>query len=298
MVREMKRADVQRVRSFNRLVAERIGALSDEFLGRGRPMGESRTLWEIGSGGAEVRELRVRLGLDSGYASRVLRSLSRQGLIRIAASTSDRRVRCARLTAAGRAERADLDRRSDEVAWSCLEPLPPKLRVKLVATMAEVERLLRASLVRVAAEDPTSPAARWCIRHYFSELDARFRTGFDPARSISADGRELMAPTGALLVARVRQQPIGCGALKFHRGAPAELKRMWVAPEYRGLGLGRRLLLELERHARRAGARAVRLETNRALKEAIQLYRRSGYREVTAFNDEPYAHHWFEKRLR
>ena len=82
------------------------------------------------------------------------------------------------------------------------------------------------------------------------------------------------------------------------RGAPAELKRMWVAPEYRGLGLGRRLLLELERHARRAGARAVRLETNRALKEAIQLYRRSGYREVTAFNDEPYAHHWFEKRLR
>jgi hypothetical protein len=92
MVREMKRADVQRVRSFNRLVAERIGALSDEFLGRGRPMGESRTLWEIGPGGAEVRELRVRLGLDSGYASRVLRSLSRQGLIRIAASTSVRRA--------------------------------------------------------------------------------------------------------------------------------------------------------------------------------------------------------------
>ena len=72
---------------------------------------------------------------------------------------------------------------------------------------------------------------------------------------------------------------------------------MWVAPHARGLGLGRRLLLELERHARQAGAQIVRLETNRALKEAIQLYRSTGYREVAAFNNEAYAHHWFEKRL-
>ena len=104
-------------------------------------------------------------------------------------------------------------------------------------------------------------------------------------------------PSGALLVARLRGGPIGCGALKFHTGAPAELKRMWVAPEARGLGLGRRLLGELERYARDAGVEVLRLETNRALNEAIDLYRRSGYREVEAFNDEPYANHWFEKRL-
>ncbi len=72
---------------------------------------------------------------------------------------------------------------------------------------------------------------------------------------------------------------------------------MWVAPHARGLGLGRRLLRELERRARENGARTVRLETNRALKEAIQLYRSSGYREVARFNAEPYAHHWFEKKL-
>ena len=68
--------------------------------------------------------------------------------------------------------------------------------------------------------------------------------------------------------------------------------------EARGMGLGRRLSRELERHARAGGASVVRLETNRALKEAIQLYRSSGYREVAAFNDEPYAHHWFQKRIR
>jgi DNA-binding MarR family transcriptional regulator/GNAT superfamily N-acetyltransferase len=294
----MEATMVRQVRAFNRLVAERIGALSDHFLGRGRPMGESRVLWEIGPRGADVRLLRDRLGLDSGYASRVLHSLRRQGLITLAPSPGDGRVRTTRLTAAGRAEWAMLDRRSSEVAWSFLEPLGPPQRTKLVEAMAEVERLLRASMVEVAAEAPGSPDARWCIGNYFAELDARFRTGFDPRRSIPADARDLVPPGGALLIARLRGKAVGCGALRFHRGAPAELKRMWVAPEARGLGLGRRLLLELERTARAAGARVVRLETNRALKEAIQLYRASGYREVAPFNDEPYAQHWFEKRLR
>jgi ribosomal protein S18 acetylase RimI-like enzyme len=90
---------------------------------------------------------------------------------------------------------------------------------------------------------------------------------------------------------------VGCGALKFHGGEPAELKRMWVSPEARGLGLGGRLLRCLESAAADAGATVVRLETNGSLSEAIALYRKAGYSEVDAFNDEPYAHHWFEKRL-
>lgn len=288
---------IAQVRAFNRTVAERIGALDDRFLGRGRPMGESRILWEIGSAGAEVRELRARLGLDSGYVSRVLRALERSGLVTVSASALDGRVRHARLTAAGRAERLELDRLSDDVAVSCIAPLNDSERQRLVAAMTEVERLLRASMVSIGVEDPTTIDARWCIEQYFEELNARFETGFDPRLSISADAHELVPPAGALLIARLRGRAVGCGAVKLHAGAPAELKRMWVAPEARGLGLGRRLLLRLEEHARGAGARVVRLETNRGLVEAIQLYRSSGYREVAAFNDEPYAHHWFEKDL-
>ena len=72
---------------------------------------------------------------------------------------------------------------------------------------------------------------------------------------------------------------------------------MWVAPEVRGVGVGRRILTELERLAAKAGIRVVQLETNRALSEAISLYRASGYSEVNPFNAEPCAHHWFEKRL-
>jgi ribosomal protein S18 acetylase RimI-like enzyme len=159
------------------------------------------------------------------------------------------------------------------------------------------EHSMNTSTVSVTVEDPTTPDARWCIGQYFAELNARFEAGFDPAQSISADADELTPPVGALLIARLNGRAIGCGALKFHPDVPAELKRMWVAPEARGLGLGRRLLEELEKHAREAGATVVRLETNRSLKEAIQLYRSTGYLEVAAFNSEPYAHHWFEKNL-
>lgn len=279
------------------MVAERIGALADRFLGRARPMGECRTLWEIGPQGAEVRELRARLSLDSGYLSRVLRSLEGQGLVTVETSPADRRVRRVHLTEAGLAERLELDRRSDDVAQNFLEPLSDAQRTRLVAAMADVERLLLASMVQFAIEDPATADAQWCINQYFAELNMRFENGFDPLLSISADTQELTPPAGALMLARIRGQPIGCGALKFHPGEAAELKRMWLAPEARGLGIGRRLLHELERQARDAGANIIHLETNRALTEAIELYRSAGYREVEPFNDEQYAHHWLEKCL-
>jgi ribosomal protein S18 acetylase RimI-like enzyme len=206
-------------------------------------------------------------------------------------------VRRARLTADGRAERAQLDRLSDDLAASMLEPLEQSQRGRLVAAMDEVERLMRASLVTITVADPADADARWCIEQYFAELGERFEDGFDPAISIAAPIDELQPPTGLLLVAHLRQRPVGCGALKIRPGRPVELKRMWVSPELRGLGLGRRLLRDLERHAASAGADTVRLETNRSLTEAIALYREAGYREVEAFNSEAYAHHWFEKRL-
>lgn len=293
----MEKTLVEQVRSFNRTVTGRVGALNDHFLGREHSLGEARLLWEIGSVEAEVRELRGRLALDSAYVSRLLRSLERQGLVMVETSKDDRRVRRARLTAAGLAERAELDQRADGFARSVLQPLSESQQARLTAAMAEVERLLTASTVRIVVADPTSADARWCIGQYVTELNERFEAGWDPSRSISAEPGELTPPAGLLLVAYLRQEPVGCGALKFHAGAPAEVKRMWVAPKARGLGLGRRLLAELERHAREAGVSVLRLETNRALTEAIALYRASGYQEVEAFNTEPYAHHWFEKRL-
>jgi DNA-binding MarR family transcriptional regulator/predicted GNAT family N-acyltransferase len=286
-----------RVRSFNRTVTQRVGALSDHYLARARPLGASRVLWEIGPGGTDARALRARLDLDSGYLSRLLRGLQDEGLIQVVPAAGDHRVRTAVLTDAGRAERAELDRLSDDLAAALLAPLNDRQRDQLAAAMGTVERLLTAGLVTFAVTDPASPEARACMAAYFAELGERFDGGFDPGASLPATDADLAQPSGLLLLARLHGEPVGCGALKFHGTEPAELKRMWVANRARGLGLGRRLLAELEDQARRHGATVVRLETNQALTEAITLYRSAGYAEVSAFSDEQYAHHWFEKQL-
>jgi GNAT superfamily N-acetyltransferase len=212
----------------------------------------------------------------------------------------DRRVRLARLTRAGRAEVALLDRRSDERASSLLAPLSRAQQDRLVAAMGEVERLLAAAQVELAVIDPDHPDGRHCLARYYADIDERFEGGFDLAASLSANPVELRLPAGLLLVATLHGGAIGCGALKFapdEPGRPTDIKRMWVDPSARGLGLGRRLLAELESLAHEHGSTTVRLETNRALTEAIALYRSAGYVEVEPFNDEPHAHHWFEKRL-
>jgi len=287
---------VASVRRFNRTVTQRVGALDDRYLARDRPLGEARVLWEIGGQGCEVRALRARLDLDSGYLSRMLRSLERAELVRVTPDRRDRRVRTAYLTAKGSTERALLDRRSKSIARSFLAPLDAGERRRMLAAMAEVERLLTTALLEISAVDSRRADAQYCLHEYFAEIHRRFATGFDPSRTVSADA--LRPPSGTFLVASIRSQQVGCGGLVFHGRTTADIKRMWVAPSVRGLGIGRRLLAELEARAARRGASVVRLETNKALTEAIAMYRSLGYVEVEPFNDEPYAHHWFEKRLR
>ena len=289
--------DVEQVRSFNRLVTRRVGALEDTYLATGRPLGANRTLWEIGAAGTDLRALRARLGLDSGYLSRLVAGLERDGLVERAPHGADRRVRAVRLTDAGREQRARLDRASDDLARSLLAPLGERQRARLVEAMATVERLLTAGLVEVAPEDPAGAAAQACLAAYFAEIDERFEHGWDPSVGIRLDPADMAPPRGLILIARLDGEPVGCGVLWHHEGGVADAKRMWVAPRARGLGLGRRLLAELEGRARDAGVHTLRLDTNRALTEAIGLYRAAGYEEIGRFNDEPHAHHFFAKRL-
>src|SRR5947209_11280097 len=293
----MSGAMVDQVRRFNRVVTERVGALNDHFLGRARPLGEARLLWEIGLDGCEVRLLRSRLGLDSGYLSRLLRSLETAGLVKVSASRSDRRIRVARLTAAGRRERATLDERSDELAQSLLAPLNSRQRKRLVAAMGEVQRLLIAAGVEIRSVDPEHPDARYCLAEYVAELNRRSTRGFDPSVGATALPHEARPPAGQCFVAYLHGEAIGCGAIKHHGDAPAEIKRMWIAPQARGLGLGRRLLEKLEACALAGGARVVHIETSAVLTEALALYRSAAWIEVPPFNDEPFADHWLEKSL-
>src|SRR3984957_9665524 len=148
----MDESQLQSVRRFNRLVTLRVGALEVDYLCRGRPLAEARLIFEISPEGADVRMLRGKLGLDSGYLSRLLQSLKTQGLIAIAKGEEDGRRRRVSLTRKGSLERAAYDRRSDNLAASMLGPLDASEQRRLLAAVGEVERLIRAASGRVAAE--------------------------------------------------------------------------------------------------------------------------------------------------
>ncbi len=288
---------LQDIRRFNRLVTQRIGVLQSSYLGQGRPLGEARLLFEIGEAGADVRELRSRLDLDSGYVSRILRTLEGQGLLTVEKSPADGRVRIARLTPEGIDAVRTYDVLSDRVARSLIEPLDDGQRARLVAAMGEVERLLRASAVTIHVVPPASPDARLCVDHYLRELSERFDTGYDPGNAAPTDDADFTQPDGVFVLARLDGRAVGCGALKRPAAKMGEIKRLWIDPATRGLGIGRKLLTALEDLARDMGLDRVRLDSNRALTEALALYRKCGYAEVERFNEDPYAQMWFDKAL-
>jgi DNA-binding MarR family transcriptional regulator/GNAT superfamily N-acetyltransferase len=294
----MDEDQVRQVREFNRAVTRRIGALDDDYLGRGRPLAVSRLLFEIGGDGADVAALRTRLSLDSGYLSRLLRALESEGMVVVRPAPGDARKRRAVLTRNGLREFAALDARSERFAASLLAPLGAARRRRLVEAMAEVEQCLRASAVRIAVADPASAEARACVGAYLREIDARFPGGFDPSRGPTAEPDELVAPKGAFLLAHLDGEAIGCGAIKVLGPRVGEIKRMWVAPGARGLGIAQRLLEALETRATAMGLSTLRLDTQRSLVEARALYERNGYREIARYNDNPYADYWFEKHTR
>ncbi|MEQ1497583.1 MAG: GNAT family N-acetyltransferase [Novosphingobium sp.] len=153
------------------------------------------------------------------------------------------------------------------------------------------------ALHRIEELSPADPAATICLARYYAELDARFSGGFMVEQSADPDAADLIRPRGCFLVAFAGDQPVGCIALKGTDRGYAEIKRMWIAKQARGSGLARHLMARIETVARELGITLLRLDSNRALHEAIAIYRHWGWTEVTRFNDDPYADVFFEKAI-
>ena len=153
--------------------------------------------------------------------------------------------------------------------------------------------------MRIEPADAASEESQGLLAQYFAELVRRFPDGFDPeAGSTTADPAELSPPQGLFLVVREDDgTAVGCGGLKLLDSHTAEIKRMWLHASTRGRGLGALLLDALENAARELGATNGVLDTNATLETAIAMYRRHGWQDVPAYNDNPYATHWFAKKL-
>ncbi|MBV7409284.1 bifunctional helix-turn-helix transcriptional regulator/GNAT family N-acetyltransferase [Maritimibacter sp. DP1N21-5] len=290
--------EIDRIRRFQRAVTRETGVMDQSFLGRGRPLGAARVLNAIGRGMTEVAAIRDYLGLDSGLMSRLLRGLEEEGLIATTIDSADARRRVARFTPKGQAEFAAYEALSNDRAARLLQSHPKA--GELLAAMDLIASALGQHAVDLVETDPRAPEAIYCLTEYYAELARRFERGFEVHLSKDPEATTMMAPQGAFFVAMSDGLPIGCGGLKGHFADAepwGEVKRLWIAPSARGLGLAKRFMTRIEISARDLGMAALRLDTNSQLPEAVSLYRRLGWTEIDRFNDDPYPDHFFEKRL-
>ena len=238
---------------------------------------------------------RADLGLDSGLMSRLLRGLEEEGLIETLSHPDDARRRVVKLTEAGRGEFAAYEALSNAQAKTMLaRHSRPEA---LLAAMDIIASAFARDRVALEEVDPRCEAARYCLGEYYAELARRFDNGFDVTRSRDPEAEDMIRPRGVFLVAMSDGLPIGCAGLKASGNEGAEVKRVWVSPSARGLGLARQLMDAIESAAQNFGVKILRLDTNSALSEALSLYRNSGWIEIDRFNDDPYPDVFFEKRL-
>lgn len=287
---------ITRIRRFHRAVTTEVGLLDASFLGRGRPLGPARVLNAIGSGKTDVSDIRAYLGLDSGLMSRMLRGLEADGLITIATEAGDGRRRTATLTTAGQKEYAAYEALSDTQAETILSRHASAKR--LLEAMDIVASTLGRDRMEMVIVPPTDPRAQACVQAYYAEMGQRFSQGFDVSLSCDPQAADMIHPRGAFVIVLSDGLPVGCGGLKGTDKGYAEIKRVWIAPSARGLGLAHRLMAELERIAVALGITCLRLDTNsQFLPEAVALYRKTGWAEIPRFNDDPYPDMFFEKTV-
>ncbi|WP_095588655.1 bifunctional helix-turn-helix transcriptional regulator/GNAT family N-acetyltransferase [Actibacterium ureilyticum] len=286
---------ITRIRRFNRAVTSQTGVLDSSFLGRGRPLGPARVIHAIGAGGCAVADIRDRLRVDKSLLSRMLKGLVDEGLVRLRTDPDDARHRIAELTEAGLAEFAAYESLSDAHAERLLRTHPDP--GALLAAMDLVATALSRDAIALVECDPQGAEARSCLSAYYAELQQRFEQGFDVNLSRDPDADDMRRPRGVFLIALSDGLPLGCAGLKGSGGPVAEVKRLWVSPAARGLGLARRLMTRIEDTARDLGIDTLRLDTNSALPEAVALYENAGWQRIGRFNDDPYPDVFFEKRL-
>jgi DNA-binding MarR family transcriptional regulator/GNAT superfamily N-acetyltransferase len=286
---------VAELRAFNRFYTGQLGMLGPRFLATRHTLAEARVLFELAqSDQVEVSVLRRRMRIDAGHLSRLLSRLEQRGLIARERSAVDGRRQLARLTDAGAADFAVLDRRSADDTAARLAGLGEAERRRLVATLAEVRRLLQPAEPdrTVALRAPRAGELGWIVQRHGELYSEEYGWSADfevLVARIVADYAEQHDPTHeAAWIAEVDGAPGGCVLCVRHDDAVAKLRLLLVEPRARGLGLGERLVGECIAFARGAGYRELTLWTNDTLVHARRIYERAGFGLV-----EEAPHHSF-----
>ena len=283
---------IEAVRAFNRFYTRRLGMLGSGLLGTAHPLPQARILYELGQRPVtSVTDLRRTLDLDAGYLSRLLAGLEADGLLTRAPSATDARRQDVRLTDAGRAAFAELDRRSRAEIAGLLERLSDADQRRVLAAMHVLEDAWdgAARPRAITLREPRAGDLGWVIeRHgalYHAEhgFDASFEAQM--ARIVAGFMERGDAARERAWIAEVAGEPAGSVFCMRRDDAVAQLRLLLVEPDARGIGVGGRLVQACVEFARRAGYGSVTLPTLSILEEARRLYQRAGF---TLAAEEPH----------
>lgn len=285
-------------RQFNRFYTARLGLLRARYLDSEFSLTESRILYELLlEPGQTATALRRTLGLDAGYISRLLLSLSNRSLVQQTSSPADAREKLLKLSAKGREVAQLLDEHAGEDISNMLLSLSASRRKMLVASLARAHEILRnpSSNIEIARASLKHLAAvRSLLSEYYAALNVI-------QRDTATDVRKLLREANSgFWIAYVGSMPAGCVVLRplSTQRFAAECKRLYVRPAFRGNGIAKALLDRLETFAVSRGLTWVYLDSKDDLHAAIQLYRQRGYRRCKRYNDNPQATVFLRKKIR
>jgi DNA-binding MarR family transcriptional regulator/N-acetylglutamate synthase-like GNAT family acetyltransferase len=278
---------IEEIRRFNRYYTQRLGTLNESLLDSSLSLTQARVLWELAQGeGTSAVDLCRRLDLDASYLSRIIGDFAERGWVVRTPSADDARKSTLAMTGAGRKVFAPLNEASRRQLEDWLKPLPETDRDQLVAAMQAVMALLegrdakKSPLAVIRAHRPgdmgwvIEAQARLYAEEYgwnqefealVAEICARFLRRFDAERE-------------HCWIAESGGHRVGSVTLVAKSKTTAQLRMLFVTPEARGLGLGRKLLEESLAFARRSGYRKMILWTNDCLHAARKLYEDAGFR--------------------
>ncbi|NIR46486.1 MAG: GNAT family N-acetyltransferase [Gemmatimonadetes bacterium] len=288
------------VRRFNRFYTRQIGLLREGLLQTPFSLTEARVIYELAQHEeTTATRLADELDLDAGYLSRILRGFARRDLIARRTSEADRRQSLISLSEAGRAAFAELNAASQAEIAAMLKVLSEEDQRRLLGAMATIERLLGdgpESRVPYLLREHRSGDMGWVVHRHgvlysreygwdesfealVAEIVADFIRRFDPKRERCWIAEREGENVGSVFLVRDRE----CEGV-------ARLRLLLVEPKARGLGIGKRLVRECTRFARRAGYEKITLWTNSVLHAARHIYEREGYRLVHEERHHSFGH--------
>jgi len=284
------------VRAFNRFYTKQIGVLSEGWLNGEFSLTELRVLYELAHhDGVTAKELAEWLGLDAGYLSRIVKKFNERGFVDKQVQEEDQRLVSLRLTEAGRQAFDPMDRASGEEVKKMLARLTDAEQRRLVAAMHAIRELL-------GPEEPGEPYVLrphqpgdmgWVVHRQgalyaeeygwdnrfealVAEIVAEFVKNYDPKKE-------------RCWIAERKGEIVGSVFLVKKDDVTAKLRLLYVEPEARGLGIGRRLVEECIRFARQAGYEKITLWTQSNLAAARGIYEKSGFKLVGQQNHKSFG---------